>query len=132
MKTLGQIYQERVLSRSELARQRLELNQPVASSRIEKGLFGWQLFYTRLGSRRRYSVQCVSELRARYLKMLIDIGISEIYIPSDENYLSEVLLELETLKRKIDDVIDHYTTVISSPRIKERIRRGVYTKMIKV
>ncbi len=64
--------------------------------------------------------------------MLIDIGISEIYIPSDENYLSEVLLELETLKRKIDDVIDHYTTVISSPRIKERIRRGVYTKMIKV
>ncbi len=131
MRGFGQIYQELVLSLPGHKRQRFNLSQPVSGFWIKKCLFGWQLFYTRSGSRKVYSIQCDSELKARYLRLMLEIGIKEFYIPVEEGSLAEVVKELERWKEKVDELIDFYLNGISSPVVKGRVRRGVYATLVK-
>ena len=125
MPTLGDFYREKILSQKNL----VDRNLPANSGKIEikQDLFGCKLFFGK-----KEFLECRSEDEARYLKVWMESGVREISVPKDEEYLKDIVPELEALKSKIDQVIHDYTFGILNRRIRERIRREVYQEITKV
>jgi len=126
MKTLGEFYAKRILSLPRKALVKRELESHGSDGiRIEKGLFGWRLCCE------REAVECRSEAEARYLKVFVDAEMREIFVPKDEEYLQEILPELEKLKEKIEKIITFYTDTIPR-KIRDRVRTEVYLEITKI
>lgn len=123
MKTLGEFYREKILSRKNLITRSLP-NGP-GESKIEKDLFQWSL---RSG---KDSIVCRSEEEARYLKVFLDAGVTEICIPKDDEYLGSILPELERLKMRIDEIVNSYLESILNRKLRERIRHEVFMELTK-
>jgi len=123
MKTLGEFYREKILSREDLITRELPSN--FGEIKIDRDLFGWKLY-----SGKNF-IECRSEEEARYMKILFEAGFNEVYIPKDDLYLKSILPELETLKKKIDEIINDYLETVMSRKIRERVRYGVYMEIIK-
>jgi hypothetical protein len=51
-------------------------------------------------------------------------------VPTDDNYLKQILPELEQLKKRTDEIIGLYVDGVLSSKIKERVRREVYQELI--
>ena len=125
MKRLGDFYKEKVLT---LPKQSLIKKEPPNNSgeiKIEKDLFGWKLY-----SGKNF-IECHSEEEARYLKVFLDSGVREIYVPKDDEYLKNILSELETLKGKTEKIINSYLETILNRKIRERVRHEVYMEITK-
>jgi hypothetical protein len=122
MKTLGEFYREKILSLPESSLVKRELPDSSGEIRIERDLFGWKLY-----SGKNF-IECRSEEEARYLKIFLDAGLKEVYVPDDE-HLKDILPELEALKARIDEIINSYLDGILNPRIRERIRSEVYNEI---
>ena len=122
MPTLGDFYREKILSQKELVDRQL----PASAGKIEikEDLFGCKLFFGK-----KEFLECRSEEEARYLKVWMESGVREISVPKDEEYLKVIVPELETLKKKIDQVIHDYTFGILNRKVRERIRREVYEEI---
>lgn len=122
MPTLGDFYREKILSQKDL----VDRDLPAISGKIEikQDLFGCKLFYGK-----KEFIECRSEEEARYLKVWMESGVSEISVPKDEGYLKTIVTELEALKIKIDQVIHDYTFGILNRNIREQIRREVYQEI---
>jgi hypothetical protein len=123
MKTIGEFYKEKVLSINN--RRLVELGSNSGQIRIVNEVFGWVLYN---GKR---AIECRSEEEACYLKLFMELGLDKVYVPEDERYLNEVLIELESMKRRIDEIIDERLRSILNPRIREDIRREVYLEITK-
>jgi len=123
MKTLGEFYREKILSCSD--RISVQLPNSAGENRIEKDLFGWKLYSG------KDSIECRSEEEARYLKILLDAGMTEVFIPKDEDYLKSILPELERLKKKIDEIVDSYLDSVLDRRVRERVRTEVFMELTK-
>jgi hypothetical protein len=123
MPTLGDFYREKILSQKDLIDRQLPTNS--GKIEIKQDLFGCKLFYGK-----KDFIECRSEEEARYLKVWMESGVSEISVPKDEEYLKTIVPELEELKQKIDQVIHDYTFGILNRKIRERIRREVYQEII--
>lgn len=123
MKTLGEVYREKILTRADLATR--ELPDHNRHTEIREDLFGWML----------YSgddfIECRSEIEARYLKVFLDAGVKEICVPQDDQYLASVLTELEKLKKRMDEIVNSYLESILDRRIRERLRYEVFAEMTK-
>ena len=122
MKTLGEFYREKILTLPESSLVKRELPDSSGEIRIERDLFGWKLF-----SGKNF-IECRSEEEARYLKIFLDAGLKEVYVPDDE-HIKDILPELEALKARIDEIINSYLDGILNPRIRERIRSEVYNEI---
>jgi hypothetical protein len=124
MKRIGRFYKETVLSLPE--DKRFEINLPYGSGeiKIEKDLFGWKLYCG------KKFVECRSEEEARYLKIFLEVGLSSVYVPKDEEYLKSILPELERLKKRTDEIINFHTSGILNKRIREEIRQKVYSEIV--
>jgi|YNPBryunderm2012_1023409.scaffolds.fasta_scaffold35254_1 hypothetical protein len=122
MKTLGEFYKERVLSLPETSLIKRELPDNSGEVKIERDLFGWKLY-----SGKNF-IECTSEEEARYLKIFLDAGLKEVYVPPEEQ-LKELLSELESLKEKIDKIINFYIDGILDYKIREKIRNEVYREI---
>jgi len=122
MKTLGQFYRERVLGRKDLRQRAL----PASSGdvRVEQELFGWRLHVN--GT----NVLCRSQEEARFLRVFVDAGLSEVEVPDDDAYLRTILPELEQLKSKIDTIVNSYLDTILDTRTRERLRHEVYADLL--
>lgn len=122
MKTLGEFYRERVLSQKGLDKREM----PVGNGRCEvvKDLFGWKLVID------RSSVPCRSEAEARFLKVYVDAGMTEVAIPKDDTYLEQILPELERLKVRTDEIIESYLDTIPDRRVRERLRQEVFAGLL--
>ena len=119
--TLGRFYTEKVLSQPALETK----NLPPAGGdvSIQQSLMGWRLYSG------RQSIDCASELEARYLKVWLEAGLDQVKVPRDESYLKAIVPELESLKQKIDEIIAPYLNSIVNVKTKERILRQLWLEI---
>jgi hypothetical protein len=125
MKRIGEFYREKVLSLPKKSLIKKILPNNSGDVKIEKDLFGWRLY-----SGKNF-IQCRSEEEARYLKVFLDAGLREVYVPKDNEYLKSILPELEKLKAKTDEIINFYIDGILDRKIRERVKREVYIEITK-
>lgn len=118
MKFIGEIYKEKILPRKDLVEKDLPYNH--VTSQIVKDLFGYKIIVG------KNTIVCESEEEARYLKIFIDLGLTEIKIPKDFNFLTEIVPELEASKKHIDNIIQEYTDSIFDKKAKAQLRHEVY------
>lgn len=121
--TLGKFYREKILTHKPLRTK----NLPKVSSevKLEQELFGW-----RLSSGRQYT-DCASEMEARYLKVWLEAGLESVKIPKDEDYLKEIVPELESLKQKTDEIFEDYLGSILDPRLRQRLLHQLWQEVTK-
>ncbi|MCX8083271.1 MAG: hypothetical protein N3D17_07830 [bacterium] len=125
MKTIGEFYKEKILSLPKKLLTRIILPENSSEIKIEKRLFKWELRCE------KEVLECESEEEARYLKIFVESGLREVYIPKDKNYLKQILPELENLKKDIDEIIIFYTSGLLNKKIKEKVISEVYKEIIK-
>lgn len=125
MKLIGEFYKEKVFSLPKRKLSKKELPDNSGEIKIERDLFGWKLF-----SGKNF-IECRSEEEARYLKILFDLGFTEIYVPKDDAYLKEILPELERLKTRTDEILNSYLETILDRKVRERLKHEVYMEISK-
>lgn len=125
MKRLGAFYREKVLSLPKKSRVEIELPSGSGEIQIERDLFGWKLYSG------KDFIECRSEEEARFLKVFLDAGLNEVFVPRDDEYLKNILGELEELKTKIDEIINSYLETILSRKIRAKVRHEVYMEITK-
>ena len=132
MKTIGEFYKEKILSLPENRRTMREIPYSfLENMEIKKELFGWKIFYTRPGRKTLEVIECRSKEEARYLGILIDSGMTEIYIPKDDEYIKNILPEMERIKTKIDEILNHYMQTILDRKIREQLKYAVFMEITK-
>jgi len=52
-------------------------------------------------------------------------------VPKDENYLKDIVPELEELKKKTDEVFDNYLSSIVNTRIQQRLLHQLWQEVTK-
>jgi len=119
--TLGRFYAERVLSQSSLETKSLPPAGDEVS--IRQSLMGWRLYSG------KQSIDCASELEARYLKVWLEAWLDSVKTPGNEDYLKVIVPELESLKQKIDDIIAPYLDSIVNLKAKDRILRQLWMEI---
>jgi hypothetical protein len=125
MKLIGEVYKEKVLSLPKRKLSKKKFSDNSGEIKIDRDLFGWKLY-----SGKNF-IECRSEEEARYLKVFVDLGLTEIYIPKDDLYLKEILLELEGLKSRTDEILNSYLETILDRKIRERLKHEVYMEVVK-
>jgi len=122
--TIGKFYKEKILSQKNL--NTVYLPKVKGQIRIEKDLYGVRLYYS---SKKFLNLE--DEETARYLKIFLEIGLDEIKIPKDQDYLKNILPELEYLKQKIEKILTSNLNFIINPKTKEKIKNIIWTKVMK-
>lgn len=125
MRTIGQFYKEKVLCLPKNKIKRVELPSSSNETRIEQDLFGWKLYSG------KDFIECRSEEEARYLKVFLDAGVTEVCVPKEDEYLKSILPELENLKRKIDEILNSYLETILNRKIREQLKHEVFMELTK-
>lgn len=125
MQFIGAYYKENVLSLPKKALSKKELFGSSGEIKIERDLFGWKIYSGKI------FIECQSEEEARYLKVFLDLGFTEVYVPKEETYLKSVLSELERLKSKTDEILNSYLETILDRKIRERLKHEVYMEITK-
>lgn len=124
MKTIGEFYREKILSREYIISRKLPNNS--GKSKIEKDLFAWKLYSGKT------FIECRSEEEARYLKVFLDAGMTEICVPEDDEYLKSILPELESLKSKIEQIVNSYLeSILNHNKIREKVKHEVFMELTK-
>ncbi len=129
-KLIGEIYREKVLSLPKRSLRKVELEYSPENLRIEKDLFGWKLFYTRYGRKAEYFLECRSEEEARFLKVFFELGLKDIRVPKDEEYLKNILPELEKEKNRTDEILNSYLETILNRHAREQLKHEVYMEVL--
>ncbi len=123
MKKIGEFYRENVLSQEQLILRKLP--KPNDDTKIIQDLFGWKLY-----SGNEY-IECSSEEEARFLKIFLDSGADEIYVPEDQKYIKNIVPELEKLKERHDEIINSYLRTILNKKIKQTLKNEVWIELLK-
>jgi len=121
--TLGKFYREKILTHKPLRAKGL----PKVSDkiRLQQELFGWRL------SSGRERIDCASETEARYLKVWLEAGQESVKMPKDENYLKEIVPELESLKQKTGEIFEDYLGSILDPRLRQHLLHQLWQEAVK-
>lgn len=119
--TLGRFYTERVSSQPALYTKNLP--EATGNISIQQSLLGWRLYSG------KQSIDCASELEARYLKVWLEVGIDHVKVPRDENYLQAIVPQLESLKQRIDEIIAPYLNSIVNVKTRDRILRQLWQEI---
>ena len=121
--TLGKFYRDKVLTCKPLRTK--SLPRVPGEVKLEQELFGWRL------SSGREHIDCASETEARYLKVCLEAGMDSIKIPKDEDYLGQIVSELEDLKQKTDQIFEDYLGSILDPRLCQRLLHQLWQEAMK-
>jgi len=127
MKRLGAFYREKVLSLKpkDLEEIKLPRRKELESEvKLESVLFGF-----RLHTDARF-IELPTEEEARYCKIFTEIGLAEVMVPRDINYLRIILPELEELKRKHDRILNQHLQYVFSHKQKMELFYSVWDKMM--
>ncbi len=121
----GKFYKENVLGYKSLST--IKLPKVSGKIKVKKDVFGnYRVYY----SSKDY-IPCNSENEARYLKLFLDLGLEEVKIPKNEDYLENILPQLEELKREAQEIIESYLEGVANNKIKETIRYQVWLEILK-
>jgi len=115
-------YNEKVLSQKNLKEVKLfsSAKEPI----IDNSLFGWRIVAG------KDFIQCSNEEEARYLKVWLDVGLSEeVKVPTDEKYLKHILPELEKLQARISIIISEHIESITSQKLQNQIMHHLQRKL---
>ncbi len=121
--TLGKFYREKILAHKPLLTK--SLPKVPGEVKLEQELFGWRL------SSGREHIDCASEMEARYLKVWLEAGLDSVKMPKDEDYLKEIVPELEGLKQKTDEVFEDYLGSILDPKLRQRLLHQLWQEAMK-
>ena|SRR5882762_11482371 len=124
MQLIGAFYKDKVLTRHDLVQADLTLPSNEKLEIVEH-LFGWQLRAD--GA----AIDCSSEAEARYLRIFVELGLHEVAVPASEEFLEQILPDLEYLKRRADEILDEHLETVFDPRIRAKVRRDVYAEIAK-
>lgn len=118
---IGEFYRLKVASRDDLLMRELTISDgnPV---QIEQNLFGYSVVTS------KGFLECRSETEARFLRVFIELGVREIGVPEDDAFLEKILPELESLKQRIDRILEPYMVTLNR-RLRTELRRSVYTRI---
>lgn len=131
MKFIGEVYKEKVLSLPPKERKKVEIPLNDGVTRIEAELFGWKIYFRKLGRKQELFIDCRSEEEARYIKIFIDMYAQEVYVPNDDNLLKEVLEEIEDLKIESDKILNVFLRTIRKRSNREKLKFMVYKDLLK-
>jgi len=92
--------------------------------KVEKEIFGWKL-----NSKKEY-LECSSEEEAKYLKIWVDAGVEKVKVPKDNNYLKEIIPQLELSKQRIDEKICIYLDSILDQKFRSQIQHQLWQKIV--
>ncbi|MCX6639602.1 MAG: hypothetical protein NTW14_03850 [bacterium] len=123
MELMGEWYRDKVLNQQDLVE--IDLPRGDGEIRIENELFCWRLY------RGKNYIECATEEQARYLKVWLTSRQCDIFMPTDENYLKEILPDLEEVKEITDEVIEEKTDGIISYRKREKLLNLIWYKVMK-
>jgi len=121
--TLGKFYKEKILSHRPLYTKDL-LAFIDKEVKVEKEIFGWKL-----NSKKEY-LECSSEEEAKYLKIWVDAGVEKVKVPKDNNYLKEIIPQLELSKQRIDEKICIYLDSILDQKFRSQIQHQLWQKIV--
>jgi hypothetical protein len=93
--------------------------------KINHELFGWRL------SRDNQYVDCNSELEARYLKVWMEMGLTTIVAPENEEGLKKLVPDLEALTQKINAIFESHLNSIVAAKLKDQLRQLLLSEVIK-
>jgi hypothetical protein len=120
MELIGEYYRDKVLCLPEDRRKLVELPAWRDSVEILNELFGWVL---KCGKNK---IQCRSEEEAHFIWVYWSFFMTEIWIPTDDKYLSEILPRLLVLKQGHDEVVEEKVSVYSNHKVREELKRQIY------
>ncbi len=95
MQLIGDLYRDKILTRDDLAQRDLTLSSDEEPEIIEH-LFGWEL------RTNGEAIDCRSKAEARYLRVFLELGLHDVAVPASDEYLEQILPDLEYLKRRAD------------------------------
>ncbi len=119
--TLGKFYREKMLTHKPLRSR--SLPRVSGEVKLEQELFGWRL------SSGREHIDCTSEMEARYLKVWLEAGLDSVKMPKDEDYLKEIVPELESLKQKANEVFEDYLGSILDSKLRQRLLHQLWQEV---
>lgn len=120
----GFFYKERILKLKKT--REIDLPKLIASSKIDKGLFKWNLYY----SGKKY-IECETEEEARYFKIFLEIGFDSVVIPLDNDFLKSIIDDLENLKKRDEEIINSYLVSVTSVKTREMLRHRIWSEIFK-
>jgi len=125
MEMIGEYYADKILSqgREKLAKRELVGYSCFGETRMEQDLFGWKIHT------KRRTFDFDSELEARYCLIFLELGWRTVLIPTDLNYLAEILPRLEYLKMRADEVIGNGLKRVFGRKIRWDARIKTYQKI---
>lgn len=109
--------------RKKLAKHALVGYSCFGETRMEQDLFGWKIHT------QRRVFEFDSELEARYCLIFLELGWRTVLIPTDLNYLAEILPRLEYLKMRADEVIGNGLKRVFGRKIRWDARIKTYQKI---
>ena len=125
MRTIGKFYRDEILCLPKRQLKKVELPTNWGNTKLEEDLFGWKI-HTGMEI-----IECRSKEESRYLKILLDYNMREVYVPKDDEYLKKILPKLEKLKKKIDNIINFYLRGVLDRRIRDKVKSKVYLEITK-
>ena len=125
MEFIGEYYAEKVLTQGQknLTKRELVGYSCFGETRMEQDLFGWKIHT------KRRVFEFDSELEARYCLIFLELGWRTVLIPTDLNYLAEILPRLEYLKMRADEVIGNGLKRVFGRKIRWEARTLTYRKI---
>jgi hypothetical protein len=125
MQLLGAFYREKVLSRKEIKEVELPRKKEFdAEIKIEPVLYGY-----RLHSDGGY-IELDTEEEARYCKVFLEIGLRQVMVPENLDYLKSILPELEHLKSRHDYYLNNHMEFLFSRKLKRELHSLTWSKVM--
>jgi len=122
---IGEYYVDKILSQGRENLKQVELvgYSCFGETRMEQDLFGWKIHT------KRRIFEFDSELEARYCLIFLELGWRKLYIPTNLDYLAEILPRLEYLKMRADEVIGNGLKRVFGRKIRWEARTITYQKI---
>ena len=125
MELIGEYYRDKVLAPKDVKTETRYLPLLKTKARIEMDLLGWKIFYTN----RRF-IKCRSEAEARYLRVFLEGGLTEVEVPSDEEYLKSILPRLEKIKKAAEEILNEELAGIITRKKRRAIAEAVWADVM--
>lgn len=97
-----------------------KLEEPIE---IENSLFGWRL---KIGKK---AIDCTSEAQARYLRVFSEMGCDQALVPKDDDYLSSIVNQWESLFEKAQAALQEHTSSILQSKTRDLLIHTVWTTL---